>query len=229
MLRLGVVTGLASESGCLRPLLADGRISVLCAGASSAGAEAAARALAQSGCRGLLSFGTAGALDRRHSPGTVVVAERIVAPDGRIFPADAAWHLALMSAIGMSARVVGAAAAGSDAPVVEPEDKRALGERTGAVVVDMESHRVASVAAERDLPFLCVRAVADSCARQVPGWVPATVTAEGKANPARVARNLLRRPWDVVPLAGLGLDYRRALAALRRIALRAGPLFQLPG
>lgn len=176
-----------------------------------------------------MSFGTAGSLDPGYAPGTVVVAMRIIAPDGTVFPTDAAWRQALLASVRRAANVVATGAAGADTPFFDPAAKQSLGRRTGAAVVDMESHAVARIASERGLPFLAVRAVADPCHRQVPEWLPAILKADGSADLTRLAFGLLRRPWDVAPLVRLGFEYRCALRALRRVALHAGPDFQFPG
>ena len=82
---------MASESACLNVFPADSRPTVRCAGANSARANTIARELAQEGCQGLLSFGTAGGLTAGQPPGGVIIASMVSAPDGRVFETSKAW------------------------------------------------------------------------------------------------------------------------------------------
>lgn len=227
MNRLGVITGLASEADCLSEIPVDRRPLVESAGASPEGARRVARALLSRGCTGLLSFGTAGGLDPDLGPGALVLAEAVVAPDGGRFATDAPWRDRLRAALSGEADMAVATLAGSGHAVSTPAAKRRLRETTGAAAVDMESLGVAEVAAQADVPFLALRAVADPAARAIPPWVMKAVLADGSIAPEAIIRPLLVRPWTVWALIGLARENGRALAALRRVASRAGAGFGL--
>ena len=49
-----------------------------------------------------------------------------------------------------------------DAVVHRPEEKKTLGETYGAMALDMETSTLAKIAADKDLPFLSVRAISDT-------------------------------------------------------------------
>ena len=225
MNRLGVITGLATEADCLSVFPAAERPSVRCAGADVARAREAAGSLISEGCAGLLSFGMAGGLDGALGAGTVVIADSVVAPDGRRFATRAAWREGLRDVVGGAEAATIAPLAGSDRIVATVQAKRNLREATGAAAVDMESHGVAEVAAEAGVPFLALRAVADPGDREVPAWVMSVVADDGRVRPSLVTAGLLARPWTLGALIGLARESRKARASLRRVALVAGPGF----
>lgn len=57
--------------------------------------------------------------------------------------------------------------------VATPDEKRALAERTGAHLVDMETHAVARVAAEAGLPCAAIRVISDDAAEPLPSEIVA--------------------------------------------------------
>lgn len=227
MRRLGVITGIAREADCLSVLPADRRPLARCSGASSPRALAHARALIAEGCHGLVSFGIAGGLRHDLAPGTVIVADRVIMPDGHAMRTSEPWRQGFVAACG-GAGIVIAAVAGSDRIVGAVEEKRALAAATGAAAVDMESHAVAAAAAEAGVPVLVVRAVADAATRRLPAWVAACVAADGSRRWGAVAAAVFRNPGDLGVMMALAGDSARAMAALRGVAGRAGPLFGLP-
>ncbi len=225
MNRLGIITGLASEADCLSGIPVDRRPLVESVGASTEGARRVARALLSRGCTRLLSFGTAGGLAPDLGPGALVIAEAVIAPDGRRFATDAPWRDGLRAALLGEAGLTVAALAASEHAVSTPAAKRRLRETTGAAAVDMESLGVAEVASQADIPFLALRAIADPAARAIPPWVMKAVLADGGIDPMAIIRPLLARPWTVWALIGLARENGKALAALRGVALRVGGEF----
>lgn len=227
MRRLGVITGIAREADCLSVLPAERRPLARCSGASSTRALAHARALIAEGCHGLVSFGIAGGLHPDLAAGTVIVADRVIAPDGRAIQTSEPWRQGFVAAC-RGAGITIAAVAGSERIVGGVAEKRALAATTGAAAVDMESHAVAAAAAEAGVPVLVVRAVADTATRRLPEWVVTCVAADGSRRWGAVAAGVLRNPGDLGVLMALAGDSARAIEALRGVAGRAGPLFSLP-
>jgi adenosylhomocysteine nucleosidase len=226
--RLGVITGLVSERDCLAVFAAADRPPTQCAGIGAAAARKASRILIAEGCTALLSLGMGGGLDPDLKAGDVVIAERIVSADGQSFATQASWCKSLADVLaGAGDRVSVAPIAGSQSVVTSVEAKQNLRRLTGAAVVDMESMGVAEVAAEAGLPFLALRAVADTAGRALPAWVLRGVGADGGLRPLAVAAGLLARPWAWSMAAGLARDSRRARAGLRRVATLSGPGFGL--
>lgn len=217
--RLGIVTGLAAEARIAGGF--QGIVAV--AGASPARASAQASALIDRGIDGLVSFGVAGGLNPALAPGTVVIAGQVLAPDGARFETDPAWSGRLDAALPASVVHTTGVIAGCDSPLADAAAKTALHQATGAAAVDMESHAIAKLAARHGIAFIAVRAIADPAARSLP---PAALAgSNGGVLPVLAA--LLKAPRDLMPMIGLAGEYRSALAGLRRVALRGGPLLEL--
>jgi adenosylhomocysteine nucleosidase len=220
---IGIVTGLASEVACLAR---QRRVAqVVCAGASAARARALAGRLADAGCAGLVSFGLAGGLDPALATGALLLPGAVLAADGRAYPTDEAWRRRLIAACRGRWQQSVRDLAGCDVPVGDVAAKTALFASTRAAATDMESHAVAEVAASHALPLLVVRAIADPACRRVPPWLEGLIDADGRPRLSILLARLAAQPGDIVALARLGRDAKRALATLRGVAALAGPRF----
>src|SRR5581483_2899132 len=112
-------------------------------------------------------------------------------------------------------------------PLRTPIEKRLLG-RTGAVAADMESVAVVDIAARAGVPWLVVRAVADSVAVPLPASVVDAIDWTGRLRWGRFGARLARHPLEIVQLAGLARGFWLALRTLRVVAERAGSVLVLP-
>ncbi len=224
MKTLGVVTGLEAEARWIRRgrTMAGASILIAVAGASADRAAAAAARLVREGAAALMSFGLAGGLDPALAPGTLVVADAVVAPQGHRLPTDGEWARRVLAAA--PAGAVPGAIIGSHQPVADTAAKAALARTSGAVAVDMESHAVAAVAAGAGMPFLALRAIADPAQRGLPPAALAALGPRGTIQPGPLLAALLRRPGDLTVLLRLGGDARRARRTLARAA-DLGPAF----
>lgn len=223
MSRIGVVTGLTSEADCFSELPGAEQPRVLCSGARPERAAAAARQLVEEGCDGLVSFGLAGALEEGLGVGGLVLPDRVIGPGGRTVETDARWRKRLIARLargGVSPLV--RPLLGSEHPVTLPSEKERLGRETRAAVVDMESHAVAHVAFEYNVPFLVLRAVSDTARRTVPYWVMDTIQEDGQVDQVKAAIEAICRPWDIPVLVLLGMESKQALGVLRRVVGLAG-------
>ncbi len=221
MTRLGVVTGLVAEAECIHRAAATlpekKRPLTYSAGASAARACAGAERLLAEGAGALISFGIAGGLDIGLSPGSLVVADAVVPPEGPSIETDPRWRGSFFACLTPGEATV-ATIAGYDRVVATVADKRALLDRTGAVAVDMESHGVAVAARAAGVPLLVLRVVADPAARAVPSAALHALGADGRTRPAPLLGRLATRPWELLPLVRIALDSRRALRVLDRVA-----------
>lgn len=218
---IGVVTGLMVEARILQPLADQGLIRLGVAGADAARATALAERFADEGVGGLMSFGICGGLLSSVQVGDLVLPDSVIHPAGPTVATDPAWRRALTAGLAARARRIAlrsGALVGSATLVEHPADKAALAAQHEAVAVDMESHAVAQVAAERRLPLLVVRTCSDAADRSFPIAALEAMSPDGSFRIGPVAKAVARKPWVVPPLIRLALETRQALACLKRIA-----------
>lgn len=196
-------------------------VRVAVTGARPEAAEAAARTLSAAGAGILLSWGIAGGLDPRHAPGTLVVGTAVITPSRRCI-------VLTVVPDGIPGTVAGPLL-GADAVLLSPAVKAALHGDTGAIAVDMETHRVAEVALSSGLRCAAVRAVSDPAGRSLPALAASALGPDGQPRIGAVFAEIVRRPGDLPALLRAATDSRAALAALRSAAdavigaLLAGP------
>lgn len=230
MTRVGIITGLVAESGCLSDALSkaapEARPLLYCAAASTERAYTGARALIDQGATALVSFGIAGGLAPHLTPGALLLAEAILDRHGARWPTDAAWRESLQ-------RETGADASGpmliSETAIRSVSEKAHLHATTGAIAVDMESGGVARAAAAAGMPFLVVRVIADPAGRRLPPSALAGLGPDGRQRPLAALAALARRPWETLELLRLGRDSSAAMRRLRGVASRGTTLFRAPG
>jgi hypothetical protein len=149
----------------------------------------------------LVSFGFAGGLGDALRPGTLVTATKVVDPSGRTL-----WDGPALKVAGAEPAVVCA----SDGVANDPEGRRALAERTGAAVVDMESGVLASTGRLAGV----VRAISDVGDQPV-GRLVCAGKADGGTDWKVVATAFVMEPVRSIRTAR---DARKAAAALTRAA-----------
>jgi adenosylhomocysteine nucleosidase len=81
------------------------------------------------------------------------------------------------------------------AVVAQAAAKQALGQRSGALAVDMESYSIAQMAAQRHIPFAVLRTIFDASHENMSLPVAACTTAHGSLRPLRLVGCLTSRPW----------------------------------
>jgi hopanoid-associated phosphorylase len=222
--RLGVIVGLPQEAAILRRVLGKAMPLLACAGAQPGRAVQGAAGLVAHGAKVLLSFGFAGGLDPALRPGDIIVGAGVVGIDGKMHGTDDALAQRLCAALDETdCRWTAGLVAGADQAVATAAAKQALAARTGAVIVDMESHAVAAAG----LPFAILRVVVDPAERALPASVLAAVDSSGHVSMAPLMAGLLRHPREIGPLLALARDNGPARANLRRAAAAAGRAFGL--
>jgi len=199
-------------------LLGEGSLLAL-GGIGWAAATAAAQALVDAGVSALMTFGMAGGLDPRLTPGSVVIPCELLSSDGGRYAASRAWREQVAAAISHLYAVTEGNLLTRTHAIETPADKAAAFRATGAVAVDMESAAVAQIAAKHNLPFIAVRVIVDTAADMLP---PAVVAASraGKVQFARLIGGLMLAPREIAGLIRLAQRYRIAMRSLRAI----GPL-----
>lgn len=214
-----VATGFNREVACVSPL--PGVVAVA-GGGDPAGLRVALERAA-AGASGIVSFGMTGALADGLAIGDWVVADHLW---GAIKVAcDAGWRDAI------AARLPGARVGGffADGRMIDTvAEKLALGERHGALAVDMESHVAAAVAHERGLPFAIVRCVSDGARHLLPHAITVSMRPDGGVDARAMMRSLAARPGQLPDIARTTAGFAKAMRELKRGAVRLGPRMALP-
>ncbi len=224
-MKMGILTGLAREVSCLPPQSAN--MIIKCAGASPERAELLTRELVADGCGALLSFGVAGALSPELSVGDVVLATGVIDASGNEIPTAESWCKRVSAVLSEHEEIVWQGLIyGSDDAIGLPSGKADCHQKTGALCVDMETHRMARVAAEAQTPFLAIRVISDDSTRVVPSAALGVIGADGKPHIGRVLNGLLRHPGQIPALIHLAKDMEVAVSQLRRVSRLTGPLFR---
>lgn len=224
---LGWVVALPREGRTLTPRVpAMGTVGALPGGhrlaVSGMGALASTRAAAllqAAGVHGLISWGSCGGLSPLLSPGTIIIADRVMDEDGRGYSADAVLHrwacqvapdLTVQSGTLISATQVVATTAA----------KRALFAQTMACGVDMESAAVGRYATDHGLAFLAIRAIVDPAWVSLPASVLTAIDGHGRVRAGRLARLLVSRWQTVGELLALARYFGCAAQSLAALAPR---------
>lgn len=232
---IGLVVPLALEARSLgrwarRPSTTEpvrrGELAVRVSGIGADLARAAAHDLVDRSARALISYGTAGALDPSLPAGTLLLPRSVVSETGTTIATDAAWRERFAACCERAPRIEPGSLLQVDRVLATVADKRRARAESGASAIDMESAAIGAVAAERGLPFLCVRAVADEASFPLPRLVLVALDERGRPRPAAIAGALLQRPQDLGATVRVWRSFRRARATLSWVASRAGPSFQ---
>jgi nucleoside phosphorylase len=222
--RIGFVTALNDEARTLTiPEGVDTYRVEICGMGLRNAARAADHLIAQ-GVDTIFSWGTAGGIDPVHEPGTLVVYDTVVAPDGTRLGCDERLAAALMHKMaGLQAiRGIGCSVERALTSAVE---KSVLAGESGGIAVDMESAAVAEHAAAAGLHFAAVRVIADPGDFDIPAAAVAAFAHGGQPRALAVLKALARRPRETGALLRLARCYRLSLAKLRLAARVLHPDF----
>jgi adenosylhomocysteine nucleosidase len=227
----GVVAALRAEARCAAVAVDRGScasggatLRVRHSGIGCAHAARAAQELLRTGADALLCFGIGGALDAELRSGDIVLATEIICdaplePPQRL-PTTLAWRRQLEQSLAQAGRVRVGPVLTCRELVCSAQDKRQLFADSGALLVDMESAAVASVAQAHAVPFMTVRVVADAATEELPPALQRAL-APGVGARAEGVLSLLSAPGSWRALAQLASRYRAAQAVLIGCA-RAG-------
>ena len=191
-------------------------------------AALASRALLENGATALLSWGCAGGLDPKLSPGGLILPKTVITSDQILYHIDATWHESLCK------RLIGHVDFQTE-PVVEsatvvrtPGEKAILFHETGAIGVDMESAAVGAVAQEARVPFMVVRAVADSTDMTIPDISLNAVDEFGRLSLLKLIQGLAGHPTELFALIRVARSYRAAQRTLAAVARLTGKNLLVP-
>jgi adenosylhomocysteine nucleosidase len=212
--RIGVLFALPEEAApflrrqAVVPALGRCVVRVSGVGAGKAARETQ-RLLAENAIERLMICGFGGGLTASMTPGSLIVAERVLDATGEASASPMVYtpdRRMLERADGPCGDLVTVRKV-----VTTPDEKRALYARTKAQMVDMETAGATAVAEQAGLPWLAVRVATDSVDEALPLDFNALADAEGNVDRGRVIAATLAQPWKIPALIRLG--GRSALAA----------------
>ena len=203
-------------------------------GPGAGNAARAALAAVEDGARALVSFGCAGGLAPSAGSGTVALPEAVRDRAGVSIEVDTAWRRRLADAVAAAVPVVGGEGIEVAAAVETARDKEALHRESACVFADMESASIGAVARAHRLPFLVVRAVADTVSDTVPRGISGAVSDDGRVRLGRLIAVLAGDPGRISAIPALVHRFRDACASLETVArhlpaVTAGTASGLPG
>ncbi|HVY12621.1 MAG TPA: hypothetical protein VHB73_03545 [Alphaproteobacteria bacterium] len=214
---LGIVCGFESEARVARlftPLVA-------CSGALENVARAGAERLVQQGATTLLSFGVAGGLSPNLTPKNLVIGNRVTDADGRSWRCDEKLVEVLATALPQAKK---GGVFGSKVLIPSPQQKHPLFDRTGCLIVDMESQAVAEVASRHPIRFAVLRGLSDTVDESFPPAALAGIKPDGSMNLGGILLSLLKQPGQFPALMRLGKNTKLALKNLRDAVPQVQPL-----
>ncbi len=174
----------------------EGEWIAACAGAGQSAAMRAFAQVEQSGpIQVVLSVGWVGALTQNIAPGTTHRVSGVIdSRTGERFQA-AAWQQERWLV--------------TSPRVANEQEKRRFAATYAASLVDMEAAAVARVAAMRDIPFYCIKAVSDGLTDNLPD-LNRFLSPAGKFLMTRFVLFALLRPWYWPALLRMGENSKRA-------------------
>ncbi len=230
MSHLGIIVGVPAEARSLtrhsitndQPVRLREGVTLDISGVGPRRASLASRTLLENGATALLSWGSAGGLSQKLSPGSLILPKTVIGSDQSTYHVDTSWHEYLCNRLKEQIKFHTGPLAESAIVLRTPAEKAVLLQRTGAIGVDMESAAVAAVAEEARVPFMAVRVVADSTDITLPSSELNACDEFGRLNPFRLIREIVARPAELFPLVRLARDYRAAQKTLALVARVTG-------
>ena len=227
---LGIVAALKSEARSLSmaPIGADGLARLdgttllKVAGIGAERALAASEFLIAEGAAALLSWGSGGALHPKLSPGNLILPKSVIASQKHVFPTDADWHNRLVSRLKDRLKIHSEPLVQSPSVLASPMEKFNFSKQNDAIAVDMESGSVAEIASRANLPFMAIRAIADTADMAIPDSGLNAIDEYGRLRPMRLLSSLAQKPSDLIPLARLSRSFRAARTTLETVVRLAG-------
>ena len=233
MKTLGIVAALRPEARSLGslPLRAAGLVELsrsailYISGMGAKQAQAAAEVLIARNASALLSWGIAGALHPKLSPGNLILPKIVVYPQKGTFSTDDAWHNRLLSRLADKLEISTEPLAQNLTVLRSREEKFAFFKQNEALAVDMESGSVAEAAAKANLPFMAIRAIADPLEQNIPVSAFRCIDESGRFHPFHLLGSLARNPADLLILSRLWRNFIAARATLTTVAQLVGEDF----
>jgi adenosylhomocysteine nucleosidase len=234
--RIGIISPLLPEAACLiarppRPgalVSINPHISLLICGMGAERAANAAQEMVYSGIELLISWGTAGALSANLQAGDLLVPEAVVTRENRRYQADKEIRSKILARLGdCPCDIYLGALADTPRVLTDRGEKEALHTRFKALGVDMETAAIARIAEQHAIPFIAIRAIADSVSTIIPDVVIKTTNVYGEARLIQLIAGLIKNPRQIPQLNELAAGFRAAAKTLKWIGSRIEQILQI--
>ena len=222
---IGIVVALPEELRTLSPVkLARGevvslgpKITICLSGAGHANANQAAHKLLEQGASKLISWGCAAALAPHLKSGDLLISSQVI-DNGQLIENSTYWAEQISTCVEIDHYKTEFALASNYGLISDSNKKQRLYTETGAVALDMESAAVASVAHEAQLPFVAIRAIADTANMTLPPAILNALNSEGEVVLGILIKHLLVHLWEIPALIKLGMHFSAAQKTLKVVA-----------
>ena len=235
MNQIGIIAALLPEAACLtrepiapRTLIRLGtNISLYVSGMGAERAADAARAMVQAGMDVLVSWGTAGAVAPHLHAGDLCVPEAILGFDGKVYQTAKHWRNSVVNKlVDCPCDIYLGQMADAMRVLTTAEEKTGITERNKSVIaVDMESAAIATVAREKEKPYIVIRVISDAAGMVIPEIAIKISDQYGRVRIARLLVQTLTNPLQIPGLIRLARGYREATRTMRWIGARLPEIF----
>lgn len=191
---------------------------VILSGTGPDNARTAALKLVANGADHLISWGCAGALSKLLKPGHLVVANQLIDQNNNVINQRPAWPEYLLNNLTSPQVIAPGKLLESPQLVTNKKDKESLHNETHADLVDMESGAIARIAHQNHLPFVAIRAIADTSSMNLPKAVSHSLDENGEVQLSILFKYLITHLHEIPELIKLGLSFNSAKKSLCQVA-----------
>lgn len=225
MKRIGIIVALRAEARCItrryvpfnQTVALDDKILIrICGMGNEAAYTAAAELYNREAVVGLVSFGVAGALDESLQPGCLVLPETVLMSEQQYATSDE-WRTRIQHYLPAHIAITHKPLITSREVLATTTAKHALATRSGGCAVDMESGAIATVAAEKNIPFITIRAIADPVEFSPPAVLMQALQPDGRIKLLPLLTLLAKRSLTLRELLQLAPGMRAACKTLQQV------------
>ncbi len=191
-------------------------------------AASAAHELLRADCKALLSWGCAAGLAQKLLPGDCLIPQSVISEEfSTAIAVDDLWHHSIYKRLSPLTRLYTEPLVESSGLISAAADKIALGKRTGAYGLDMESVAIGRVATQYNVPFVAIRCIADPVSMSLPDSVTIALNGVGGLNIPKLLMHTLLHPSNIAGLIKLAANFKAAQNSLAQSAHLLYPDFCL--
>jgi adenosylhomocysteine nucleosidase len=233
---LGIIVALPQELTTLTSMpIPTGRVyfindhqAVILSGVGQQCANHAAWVFIQNGATKLISWGCAGALSKPLHAGDLMIPTQFIDQYHNTIKYDDSWARYALKKLSGIKNISHGTILESNVIVTAKQEKALLNKKTSADVIDMESTGIASIAHCHGLPFLAIKAVADTATMHLPKAIDVALNRSNQFQISTFLPYLLTHPYDIPKLIALGISFRAAKKSLHCVAQQLDNIAMFP-